>query len=277
MRRLHAAVLALYSPAVRERYGEEIADLLEQSRTPARDLADVTWSALTDRMEKLVTADLPATLRRTPRGLTVAFVTVLACVAVPLLGFSTAPSSIIPVGLAAGLLCARTGGGLRPAAVVTGTVLALFTLPHLVQLLAGETDRVAEVASTSAFGVAAVGLAALVVTLIRRNRRTAALTAAVAGGLTLPPLATTMLVLVSGAEPAGNPWLAYPVSMLPYRGWSEDGGTAFVPVLADVLVWYPVLYTFCLTFALAFCFRATTAQDARPLTPAENNEPQHRT
>jgi len=90
MRRLHAAVLALYPPAVRERYGEEIAALLEQSRTPARDLADVAWAALIDRVEKLMTADIPDALRRTPRRLTVASVTVLACLAVPLVGFSAA-------------------------------------------------------------------------------------------------------------------------------------------------------------------------------------------
>ncbi|UWP85697.1 hypothetical protein Dfulv_16220 [Dactylosporangium fulvum] len=270
MRRLHAAVLALYPPAVRKRYGEEIAALLEQSRTPVRDLTDVAWSALTDRAEKMVTADLPDALRRTPRRLTVASVAVLACLAVPLLGFSTVPSAIVPVGLAAGVLCARRGGGFGSAAVVIGAALALFTSPHLVQLLVGRIDRIAEVASTAAFVAAMAGLAALVVALVRRNRRTAALTAAVIGAFTLPQLATTMLVLINGAEPTGNPWLAYWASMLPYRGWSEESGTAFVPVLFDVLIWYPVLYTFCLSFLLTFCFRATVTQG----TPAPTNRAQ---
>lgn len=268
MRRLHAAVLALYPPAVRERYGEEIAALLEHSRTPVRDLADVAWAALTDRAEKLMTADIPDALRRTPRRLTVASVTVLACLAVPLLGFSAVPSAIVLVGLAAGMLCARRGGGFGTAALVVGVVLALLTLPHLVQLLGGSIERTAEVASTTAFAVAAAALAALVVTLVRRNRRTAALTAAAIGGLTLPPLASTMLVLISGGESAGNPWLAYWVSMLPYRGWSEEGGAEFVGVVFDTLVWYPALYTFCLSFLLAFCFRATVTQ-ATP-APASN-------
>ncbi|WP_238006253.1 hypothetical protein KZZ52_36490 [Dactylosporangium sp. AC04546] len=264
MRRLHAAVLALYPRAVRERYGEEIAALLEQSRTPVRDLTDVAWSALTDRAEQFVTADLPDALRRTPRWLRVASATVLACLAVPLLGFSAVPAAVVPAGLAAGLLCARRGGGFGAASVVIGAALALFTAPHLVQLLAGRVDRIAEVASTAAFVVAAAGLAALVVALVRRNRRTAALTAAVIGAFTLPQLATTMLVSMSGAGPTGNPWLAYWVSMLPYRGWSEASGTAFVPVLFDVLIWYPALHTLCLSFLLAFCFRATVA----PGTPA---------
>lgn len=270
MRRLYATVLALYPPAVRERYGEEIAALLEQSRTPMRDLADVAWAALTDRAEKLMTADIPDALRRTPRRLTVAAVTVLACLAVPLLGFSVVPSAIVLVGLAAGMLCARRGGGFGSAAVVVGVVLTLLTTPHLVQLLAGSTERIAEVASTAAFAAAAIALAALVVALVRRNRRTTALSAAVLGGLTLPPLASMMLVLISDAGPAGNPWLAYWVSMLPYRGWSEEGGAEFVSVLFDTLVWYPALYTFCLWFLLAFCFRTTVTQETpAPTTSAQ--------
>jgi hypothetical protein len=259
MRRLHAAVLALYPPAVRERYGEEITDLLEHSGTPVRDLADVAWAALTDRVEKLLTTDIPEALRRAPRRPTVAAVTVLACLAVPLLGFSTVPSAIVLVGLAAGMLCATRGCGFRPAAVVAGLVLALFTLPHLVQLLGGSIERRAEMASTATFVAAAAALAASVVALLRRNRRTAALTAAVIGGATVLPLTSTMLVLISGAEPAGNPWLAYWVSMLPYRGWSEDGGAEFVGVLFDALIWYPALHTFCLSFLMAFCFRATVS------------------
>lgn len=270
MRRLHRAVLALYPPAVRKRYGEEIAALLEASPTPGRDLADVAWSALTDRAEKLVTVDLADTPRRTTRWLTVAAVTVLACVAVPLLGFSPVPSTIVAVGLAAGTRCARRGGGFGPAAVVIGTVLTLFTLPHLVQSLVGQIGRVAEVASTAAFAAAAAALAALVVRLVRRNRRTAALTVAVIGAFTLPQLASTMLVLISGAGPTGNPWLAYWVSMLPYRGWSQEGGTEFVFVLFDTLIWYPALYTFCLSFLLAFCLRATVTQG----TPAPTSRAQ---
>ncbi|MEV4274872.1 hypothetical protein [Actinoplanes xinjiangensis] len=268
MRRLHAAVLALYPRAVRERYGEEIAALLEQSGTPVRDLADVAWAALTDRVERLMTVDIPAALRRTPRGLTVTAVTVLTCVAVPLLGFSAVPSAIVLVGLAAGLLCATRGGGFRSAAVVVGVVLGLFTLPHLLQLLGGSTERVAEVAGTAAFATAAAALAASVVVLVRRHRRPAALAAAVLGSLTVPALASTMLVSLSGAEPAGNPWLAYWVSMLPYRGWSEEGGAEFVGVLSDALVWYPALYTFCLSFLMAFCLRATTGRPARTAVPS---------
>jgi hypothetical protein len=267
MRRLHKAVLALYPPAVRERYGEEIAALLEQSPTPVRDLANVAWSALTDRAEKLVTVDIPDAIRGTPRWLTVASVTVLACLAVPIVGFSTVPSAIVGVGLAAGMLCAGRGRGFGSAAVVLGVVLALFTLPHLIQSLAGGMARIAEVASTAAFAAAVVALAALVVALVRRNRRTATLTTAVIGGFALPPLASSMMVLIDGARPTGNPWLAYWVSMLPYRGWSEHSGREFVFVLFDILIWYPALYTFCASFLLAFCLRLTPIQGT-PLAPS---------
>jgi hypothetical protein len=270
MRRLHSAVLALYPAATRERYGEEIAALLEHSGTPVSDLADVARAALTDRAEKLLTADIPEALRRAPRRPMIAAVTVLACAAVPLLGFSVVPSAIVLVGLAAGGLCATRTDGFRSAAVVVGVVLALFTSPHLMQLLGGSLERVAEVVSTTVFAAASAALAASVVALVRRGRRATALTAAAIGSLTVLPLASTMLVVISGAGPAGNPWLAYWVSMLPYRGWSREGGGEFVGVLFDALVWYPALYTFCLSFLMAFCFRSTVSR-ATP-TPAESTE-----
>jgi hypothetical protein len=254
MRKLHAAVLALYPPALRERYGEEIAELLEQSRTPIRDLADVARSALAERAAKLVKTDLPDALRRTAPGLTVAAVTVLACVAVPLLGFSSTPWTIVLVGLIAGALCARRGNGFGTAAIVIGTLLGLFTAPHLVQLLVGQIDRLAEVLSVAAFASAIAGLAVLMTALVRRNRRTEAIIAATIGALALPQLATTLLVLISDARPAGNPWLAYQVSML------SNPESEYTSALFDILIWYPALLTFCATFFLAFCLRAKIAQ-----------------
>lgn len=43
-------VVGLYPRTIRERYGEEISDLLVNSPTPVRDLADVAWCALRDRI-----------------------------------------------------------------------------------------------------------------------------------------------------------------------------------------------------------------------------------
>jgi hypothetical protein len=58
--------------------------------------------------------------------------------------------------------------------------------------------------------------------------------------------------------------------MLPYRGWSQESGTEFVFVVFDTLIWYPAVYTFCLLFLLAFCFRTTVT----PGTPAPTNSAQ---
>lgn len=49
--RLTRAVLAVYPRSVRDRYGDEIAEMLASSPRPVRDLADVAWCALADRRE----------------------------------------------------------------------------------------------------------------------------------------------------------------------------------------------------------------------------------
>jgi hypothetical protein len=48
-------ILRLYPPAFRDRYGDEVAMLLESSPTPIRDLLNVLWHALIDRTEYAVT------------------------------------------------------------------------------------------------------------------------------------------------------------------------------------------------------------------------------
>jgi hypothetical protein len=62
---LDRIALALYPPAVRDRYGDEIRLLLESSPTPRRDLLNVFCHALLDRTEYAVTLSW----RRTPRYL----------------------------------------------------------------------------------------------------------------------------------------------------------------------------------------------------------------
>lgn len=46
---LIAAVLTVYPPVLRDRYGPEIADLLRESRRPWHDLTNVAWNALLER------------------------------------------------------------------------------------------------------------------------------------------------------------------------------------------------------------------------------------
>jgi hypothetical protein len=57
--RLVAAALAVYPPHVRERYGEEIAELLDHSPRPWRDLTNVAWNATLERI---------GSVRRAPLG-----------------------------------------------------------------------------------------------------------------------------------------------------------------------------------------------------------------
>jgi hypothetical protein len=269
MRRLRAAVLALYPRRVRQRYGEEIRALLEHSPIPVRDLADVARCALGERLEDLASRALPEAVRRIPRPMVTSTVTVFACVAVGL-GFATVPAATPVAGIVAGLAYARRDGRYRPAGVVIGVLLLLFTSIHLAQLLAGQLERVAEATATALFIAGAAGLSALTVALVRHGRRLTAWAAAVVGGLALAHLASTALVLIVPGRLAGNPWLAYWVMMLPYRGWNTGSERAFVLQVDDVLVYYPVLYTFAISFLLAFCIRTTTsAARTRQPRPAE--------
>lgn len=56
--RLIAAVLAVYPPALRDRYGPEIADLVSGSGRPWRDLTDVIWNATLERIGSVRRAPL---------------------------------------------------------------------------------------------------------------------------------------------------------------------------------------------------------------------------
>jgi hypothetical protein len=77
------AVLAIYPRAVRDRYGDEIAEMLANSPRPLRDLADVAWCALADRREHLTVPRLRVrdlalvTLLAAPVVFTAAYFTVL--------------------------------------------------------------------------------------------------------------------------------------------------------------------------------------------------------
>ncbi|MFD2766755.1 hypothetical protein [Micromonospora eburnea] len=81
--RVVRAVLAVYPHAVRNRYGDEIAEMLANSPRPVRDLADVAWCALADRREFLTVPRLRVrdlalvTLLAAPVVFTAAYFTVL--------------------------------------------------------------------------------------------------------------------------------------------------------------------------------------------------------
>jgi hypothetical protein len=241
--RLVSLVLALYPASLRARYGAEIAHLLEHSRKPLRDLADVTRSALAERLSHVAVTAYGAAGPVAAR-LALPVVAALA-VAAPVALFTTVPLATIAVGVFAGLLLARP----RSAVAVSGAVLLLYAAPHLVQLLAGRVERVAEMGSTLAFAGVLAALTLVVARGVRRRRWLAATVATVAG-LALPQLATMALVWLSGGA-TGAPWTWYWIAMLPNSPWRSGFSEDLLFTVDDIVAWYPALFTLCASLVLA--------------------------
>ncbi|MFC6020275.1 hypothetical protein ACFP2T_29410 [Plantactinospora solaniradicis] len=215
--RLVDTVLALYPRPIRERYGPEIADLLTHSPTPVRDLADVTWCALWDRvvrgaqalsMARARTGVLAlARLLLIPLGLTIALLVLMVATG-PVLNLMVALGidvertasmihslSLLPVGLLAwwlGRRLGRTGAvpaawALAPTALAVG-LLAIAALPG-VGVVLGETPG----SSTLAVLCWSAGTAVtcrLLRTAVERGRVARAWLTGVVGGLVLLTLST---------------------------------------------------------------------------------------
>jgi hypothetical protein len=220
--RLIDGALALYPRAIRERYGEEIADLLAKSPTPVRDLADVAWCALNDRITRQTETMTMAHARTgaltlvklllAPLGFAIALLTLMVMTGPVLnmvvdLGIDVeraAPVAysllVVPVGLLAwwlGLRLGRSGTvpaacAAVPAALALG-VLALASVPGAGQAL-GETLNSSVLATLCwCAGIATLGL--LLRALIERGRAAAAWFTGAAGGLVLLSLSTIAYVL----------------------------------------------------------------------------------
>jgi len=86
------AVMALYPQHVRERYGQEIVDLLLTSPNPARDLADVAWCAT---LEHGGTLTMPQILKAAKR--VVGLIAVPLIVVIAWMAFSMAGLVIVDV------------------------------------------------------------------------------------------------------------------------------------------------------------------------------------
>ncbi|GAA1834029.1 hypothetical protein GCM10009682_60560 [Luedemannella flava] len=128
-------VLALYPPVVRERYGDEIADLLTASQRPWRDLADTAWCGLTER----VTTVGPTELRATGRHLwTTVRTTLLVALslAVLLALLMVIPFAAVPLAALLGWLAGRR---LRPwwLPVTLGVGLAVAALTGMPEAFGG--------------------------------------------------------------------------------------------------------------------------------------------
>ncbi|MEU8077675.1 hypothetical protein AB0B31_19740 [Catellatospora citrea] len=282
------AVLALYPAPVRERYGDEIAELLHASPTPGRDLADTAWCALRDRLthrsETTTMAQArtaawtvlrliatPAVLGLLVLGLISTMIvlanqrnwhwlgdymyaaaTVLAVAPAWLLGRWMARVRPIPAAVFA-----------VPAAVGSG-VAAIAVVPGFGQVM-GEVTAASLIAIVSwAAGAALLGYALR--GLLGNGRTVAGRLVGVVGGVLLPAAATAVYVLAAlPAERAPRRfaplWWVSGVS-----GWDPGLVDDAYRQLEDVIKLLPQMLTLCTVFVLAVV--AVTA--TRPRTVAQS-------
>ncbi|WP_155368669.1 hypothetical protein [Catellatospora vulcania] len=282
------AVLALYPPAVRERYGDEIAELLHDSPRPGRDLADTAWCALRDRLTHRTETMTMAQARA-------AGWTVLRLIAVPpalgllMLGLI---SAMIAVANQARLYefgdhmyAAATLLAVPPAWLLGRWLVRIrpipavaFVVPVAVGLgvaaiaaVPGLGQAMGEVLSASLTAVVCwtAGGALLAYTLrvlLRRGRPAGAWVVGLAGGLLLPAAATAVYVLAAlPAERAPRRfaplWWASSIS-----GWDPGLVDDAYRQLEDVIKLLPQMLTLCTVFLLA----VVTVTATRPRTAAES-------
>ena len=231
-RRLIRAVLACYPRPVRQRYGAEIADLLANSPTLVRDLADVLRCALHDQITRRPGAPAMVRARAQARtlGLLVLAPSGFLFATLVLFGVAGYAMNVLsgPAGLPvtdpfpvvcslatvlAALLAGWTGRRLGRrralvAAAFTGPagfavgLLAVAALPILGEVL-GETRSAATLA-VALWSVGMAGLGHLLRRQLRLGRTVVARLGALAGGLAVLTLSIVGYVL-SAVEPARAP------------------------------------------------------------------------
>lgn len=237
-RSLVAGVVRLYPRAIRDRYGEEITDLLTASPTPVRDLADVARCALSDRISQQTetmrmdraraVALTLVTLLLIPLGLMIPLM-MLGSVLAPLqfslgglgtsLGRAESPAygilAVLPVGLLAWWLGRRLG---RTGKIVAGwavvpvalavSMIAMASVPGAGMIL-GETPSSSVLATLCwCAGITALGL--LLRNLLERGRVASAWIAGTGVGLIVLTLSTATYVLSGGSMIGLPPGLDIP-------------------------------------------------------------------
>ncbi|NES17071.1 MULTISPECIES: hypothetical protein [Micromonospora] len=279
--RLIRAVLALYPTAIRERYGEEIAELLATSDTPARDLADTARCALRDRLThrtETMTLAQARTAAATLIKLVVApfafGVLLLALLTTAgLLADMTGAHEATPYGyaLAVALAAASTWWSGRrmartmpivAAAVVVPAALALgaagiSAVPHVGDVL-GEV-RAGSLAAVACWAAGATGLGWAVSVLLRRGRRAAAWLSSGIGALLLLDAVTAVYVFTA-LPPERAPRHNAPLWYLSSMSWWDPGlvDGAYLQ-LEDSIKMLPPVLTMCTVFLLG-----VTASRPRP-------------
>ncbi|WP_155384995.1 hypothetical protein [Catellatospora paridis] len=282
------AVLALYPAAIRERYGDEIAELLHASPTLGRDLADTAWCALRDRLTHRSETTTMAQARTatgtmlrligTPSALGVLMLALMSTMGVlASMGdlyefgnhlYATAMVLSVPPAWFFGRWMARVRS--IPAAVFAVPVAlgmgvaAIAVLPGFGQVM-GE-ELAASLTATASWAVGAVLLAYTLRALLRDGRSGAARLVGVAGGVLLPAAATAVYVLAAlPAERAPRRfaplWWVSSVS-----SWDPGLVDDAYRQLEDVIKLLPQMLTLCTVFVLAVV--AVTA--TRPRTAAQS-------
>ncbi|MFD2762623.1 hypothetical protein [Micromonospora eburnea] len=271
--RIIRAVLALYPAAIRERYGDEIAELLATSDTPARDLVDTARCALRDRLTQRTEAMTVAQAR-------IAGVTLIKLVAAPFMFGVLLLALMVTAGLAADVTGAHEAapywgtlavalavasmwwfgrwmahsGPIVAATVVVPAALALGVaginaVPRVGDVLGAV--RAGSLAAVACWAVGATGLGWAVSVLLRRGRRAAAWLSGGTGALLLLDAVTAVYVFTA-LPPERAPRHNAPLWYLSTMSWWDPGLVdGAYRQLQDSIKMLPPVLTMCTVFLLA--------------------------
>ena len=284
--RLIRCLLAIYPQRVRDRYGDEITDLLLHSPRPVRDLADVARCALTDRREHF-TVPRPGIAKSTMLKLLAApavfGLSLVIAVSAVLMVFSTvgegaayqlvaiiSAAMVLPVALLAvwwgrsiGRSAAITASGLVVPVALAAVVTAIWVLPSIP--LAGESLGASAGATLPATVTWCVGTSVLIVATARlRARRVLSAVVTVAGGflvLELSTIAHVISVLDAQAAPRQSALWWYPATITGFDPGLVMGAN---DMLNDAVGILPAVLTICTVFALAVVANTPTAETSEP-------------
>ncbi|MFI7213745.1 hypothetical protein [Micromonospora maritima] len=271
--RIIRAVLALYPAAIRERYGDEIAELLAASDTPARDLADAARCALRDRLTQrpetmsaarartaavtliklvvapfafsvlllalLVTAGLLADVTGAHEAAPYGYTGAVALAVASMWWFGRWMARTVPIVAAAVVV---------PAALALG-VAGISAVPPVGEVL-GDV-RAGSLAAVACWAIGATGLGWAVSVLLRRGRRAAAWLSSGMGALLLLDAVTAVYVFTA-LPPERAPRHNAPLWYLSTVSWWDPGLVdGAYRQLEDSIKLLPPVLTMCTVFLLA--------------------------
>ncbi|MGA3523789.1 hypothetical protein [Melissospora conviva] len=273
--RLARLLLAMYPRAVRDRYGDEIADLLARSSRPVRDLADVAWCALVEQGSLMSLPRLRARLPQVAKLLAVAPMLALVLLAATTVGLFSAAAiddglvetgqaaAVVPVVVLAVLLGRRVSRGAAttglllcvPALLALG-VLAMASVPGAGEAL-GE-NRAAVAVTLAVWWLLLTGLVVAVRRLAARVPAPAVVPVAVLAGFALLGLAFTAYgsaVTHANTDLAAHLWYAGALTTYDF------GLPGAAMELSEETKLLPALLTACTAFSLAVA--GATGQTSR--------------